>query len=66
MIKKSALKKTWLPEEFSRKLKVESAEMGIPIVKYARLLNNIDLKSMAKTEMQKLKNENKTKKRFVW
>jgi hypothetical protein len=63
----SKLKRSWLNEEFSRKLKVDSAQLGIPIVRYTELLTNIDLKTVASQELHKRENETKhKKKKFVW
>jgi len=64
---KSKLRRSWLNEDFSTKLKVDSAQLGIPVVKYTELLTNIDLKSVASQELQKRENETgRKKKKFVW
>jgi len=63
----SKLKRSWLNEDFSRKLKSDSAQLGIPVVRYTELLTNIDLKTVAGQELSRRENETKRKKKkFVW
>ena len=63
---RKGLKQTWVDKEFSRKIKLDSAELDMPVTKFTKALCGTNLKEIVQKEIKRKNEYIPKQKKFTW